>query len=138
MFASPESIEDVGARRLDAADEFDDYVDLRVVQDRRDVCGLKARLYGDVALACEVADEHTLDLDAGAEARLDRSPIISEETQAAGADVAEAEHTEDDPSHDSRTLTSADERGQRLGLGGAPSLRLWAGARRSTAASSQR
>ena len=82
--------------RLDAADDLDDEVDVRVVDDVEGVAGEDAGAELDVAVARQVADGDPGDLQLDAGARLDLLGLGGDEADERGADVAAPEDADAD------------------------------------------
>ena len=88
--------EDQLARRLDAADDLDDEVDRRILDDFRGVAGEQALGDRHGALTRQVAHGDTCDLEAQARASLDGSRALFDEPDERAADVATTEDADAD------------------------------------------
>ena len=106
VLAACDGVEHVGARRLLAADELEDDVDLGIGDHRLRIGGDQRGRDVDEARLLGLAHGDAADGDGRAAQTLtDRFGVIGQELDDARADVAEAQEADGNRTHDRRTLT---------------------------------
>jgi hypothetical protein len=102
-----DGLADRGARRLLAADQLDEDLDLGIVDDLGGARGEELRVDLDQAPLLRLAHGDLLHDHAGAEALFDRGGVVPEELQHPRADVSEAEEADAELSHGRTVAPSA-------------------------------
>lgn len=92
-FASGQRRKDECARRFDAANKFDDEIDLGVDHKARCIVGEHLGFHGDASVDREVTDGDSGDSKIETSAEQNFLPLLSEEHDEGGADIAAAEET---------------------------------------------